>query len=144
MNIILKDGIGDTAKILNVLAVMMPTYLISENIFYTFLALLVMLFFYYLDKESGVYFDGNLITIKDGIFFKKTYIYEYDKLKELNIKNTFAPGLRGKKFYLLFEDGFKYNYYTSGQNAELDEVKIFLRNKDIFVDDDDEPPIYGS
>lgn len=99
---------------------------------------------YYLEKETGIYFNDIEIKIIDGLFFKKKYIYKYENLKELDIKVTVAPGLMGNTFYLLFEDGFKYKYYVDSTHLdELIVVKEFIKEKGILVNDDSEPPVYG-
>jgi hypothetical protein len=50
----------------------------------------------------------------------------------------------GNTFDMYFDDDFKYSYYVSGRNySDLKDVKDFLRERRIYVDDDSEPPVYG-
>lgn len=99
---------------------------------------------YYLEKDNGIFFTDEKITIIDGLFFKKKYIYKYENLKELNIKMNFGNSSISRNFYLKFDDGFKYNYdIASSVLRELLDVKDFLREKGIYVDDDSEPPVFG-
>jgi hypothetical protein len=50
----------------------------------------------------------------------------------------------GNTFDMYFDDDFKYSYYVSGSNySDLKDVKDFLRERRIYVDDDSEPPVYG-
>jgi hypothetical protein len=144
MNIKIRTDGSFTGAFLSFLTVGIITYILSESILITILVLLLWYLVYYLERNNGIAFTDNDITIIDGLFFKKKYVYKYENLTKFKIVSTLAPGLMGNTFDMYFDDDFKYSYYVSGSNySDLKDVKDFLRERGIYVDDDSEPPVYG-
>ncbi|MFA9213343.1 MAG: hypothetical protein ACEQSR_05785 [Candidatus Methylacidiphilales bacterium] len=144
MNIKIRSDGSFIGTFLSFFIIGLFAYGLSESILITILALLLWYLVYYLEKNNGIAFTDNDITIIDGLFFKKKYVYKYENLTKFKIVSTLAPGLMGSTFDMYFDDDFKYSYYVSDSNySDLKDVKDFLRERGIYVDDDSEPSVYG-